>query len=167
MPITPLHFGLLPVIHRVIPAKVSTAAFVLANIVIDIPVVMHLYMDQVHEMGGPAVAGSLHSESPHTFLGALVLGILLALIHPRTRAWWLGSILGTLSHVALDMFVHADVAPFAPLTQWNPFYFESAHAILSVVLTVGLAWFVVECWDRRRAGRQTSGTSPQEHPDVP
>lgn len=167
MPITPLHLGLIPVINRIAKTEVSTKAFIIANILTDIPVLMYFYMAQVQEMGGPAVVGTPHSVVTHTFIGALVLGVLLSLFSIRSKAWWLGCLTGTLTHVLLDMFVHPDVAPFSPLTQWNPFYLESAHAVLTVILTVGVSWLAVEWVDRRRAALRASGTPPQEHPVEP
>jgi len=165
MPITPLHLGVIPVINIIARTRVSTKAFIIANILTDIPVLMYFYMAKVQEMGGPAVVGTPHSVVTHTFIGALVLGVLLSLFSIKSKAWWLGSLTGTLTHVLLDMFVHPDVAPFSPLTQWNPFYLESAHTALTVILTVGLAWFVVEWVDHTRAARLKIQRSPPEIPD--
>jgi membrane-bound metal-dependent hydrolase YbcI (DUF457 family) len=59
-----------------------------------------------------------------------------------------GCLLGSLTHVGLDMFCHDDVAPFWPLTHANPFYFEWGHALLSVALTVGLAVLLLQYMHR-------------------
>lgn len=155
MPITPLHFGLIPAINRTLKTKISTAGFMLANLVIDIPVVTYFYMQHVASMGGPAVTNTPHDVYGHTFLTALGIGGVLSLFNYKNNSWWLGCVLGALSHVALDMFVHSDVQPFAPLTSWNPFYFEQAHAILSVGLTLGLALLVLDSRDRKKADHQT------------
>lgn len=155
MPITILHFGIIPLIDRFTKAKISTAGFILTNLIIDFPVIMYFYSLKVQEMGGPAVTGSPHDVFGHTFLSALVIGVLMSLVKFKNKAWWLGCVIGALSHVALDMFVHLDVQPFAPLTSWNPFYFEDAHGMFSIVLTVGLALLVVDLFDRRKAARQT------------
>ncbi len=155
MPITPLHLGLLAPVQRYFPKQVSTPAFILANVLADVPVVLHLYSSKVQDLGGPAVTGTMHETFTHTFLGALLLGVILSLFRFKSKAWWLGCLSGTLSHVALDMFTHSDVHPFAPLTQWNPFYFEPAHVWFSVVLSVGLVYWLLLVSDQRKADRMT------------
>lgn len=152
MPITPLHFGVIPVINRGLTTKLSAPAFILANVLADLPVVLHLYASKVEQIGGPVVTGTLHETFTHTFLGALVLGVILGLFKFKSKAWWLGCLIGTVSHVTLDMFVHSDVYPFAPLTQWNPFYFDAAHAWLSVLLLTGLVYWVLILRGQRKAG---------------
>lgn len=155
MPITILHFGIIPLINRLTSTKISTAGFILTNLIIDFPVIMYFYSMKVQEMGGPAVTGTPHDVYGHTFLSALSIGCVMSLFNYKNNGWWLGCVIGALSHVALDMFVHLDVQPFAPLTSWNPFYFEDAHSMFSIVLTVGLALLVVDLFDRRKAARQT------------
>lgn len=153
MPITPLHFGVIPLLNRVTRRRMSEGAFVLANIVADIPVVLTVIMEEKHQMGGPAV-GALHAVFTHNFTGALATALVLGLLGFKSARWWLGCVLGTLTHVGLDMFVHHDVQPFMPWIAGNPFYMDGAHGALSIVLTLGLAWWFLECWDRRRMGRQ-------------
>ena len=165
MPITPLHFGVIPVINRGLTTKLSTPAFIIANVLADIPVLLHIHASTVAELGGPAVTGTLHETFTHTFLGALVLGLILSLFRFESKAWWLGCLLGTLSHVALDMFVHSDVYPFAPLTKWNPFYFEAAHAWFSVVLSVGVVYWLLLLSDQRKAARLTKEKDSLALPD--
>ena len=164
MPITPLHFGLIPLINRVSKTKMSTPGFILANLIIDFPVVTYFYMQNVQEMGGPEVTGTPHDVFGHTFLSALVIGVVLSLFKFKNKAWWLGCVLGAVTHVGLDMFVHSDVQPFAPLTSWNPFYFEPAHAIFSVGLTVGLALLVLDYLDQRKDAREALNASQHDQP---
>lgn len=153
MPITPLHFGLLPVINRPSRPKISEAAFVLANIVTDIPVVLHVLGQEFPGFGGSQVFTTLHGTLSHTFLGALVFGLIVGALGCRSRKWWLGSFLGTLTHVILDMIVHSDVHPFAPISAANPFYVDGAYDVLSLILLVGLTVWVLNCIDsfKRRA----------------
>ncbi|MDP2369185.1 metal-dependent hydrolase [Rhodoferax sp.] len=132
MPITPLHFGLIPVINRVLPTKISITAFVIANILADIPILFHLLEMKQHEMGGPMPVDAMHSTFSHTLAGALVIGAVLGLFGFRSRAWRMGAMLGTLTHVVLDMFVHSDVQPFMPWLAGNPFYSDIAGGVLSV-----------------------------------
>lgn len=155
MPITPLHFGLIPLLNRATRRTMSEGAFVLANVVADIPVVLAVLETEKEQYGAPHYAHALHDVFTHNFAGALALGVVLGLFAFKKRGWMLGCILGALTHVGLDMFVHTDVAPFAPLTNWNPFYFDGAHAALSIALTVGLAIWILEYWGQRKASRLT------------
>lgn len=150
MPITPLHFGLLPVINRVAKVKPSAWAFFLANVLIDIPVVLRLQVQMIADLGGPPLDGTLHSGPEHTLAGAIVLGLCIGLLGFKSTRWWLGGLLGAVSHILLDMFVHTDVLPFGPWYSSNPFYFESVHAVLSIVLAIGLGWWVLDWWDKRK-----------------
>lgn len=163
MPITPLHFGLIPLINRVLHRKISTKAFIIANIVTDIPVLMFMYMKKVQELGGPEVTGTMHSVPGHTFASALILGIFLGVFGFKSTACWLGCILGTLTHVSLDMFVHADMQPFMPWFTGNPFYFDGAYDIFSIGLMVGLVFLILDAIDQLKADRQLAKTSPLEH----
>lgn len=151
MPITPLHLGILAPINHFAKDKVSTAAFVIANVLADLPVLLHVYAMKVQEMGGPVVTGGLHETGTHTFLGAVLLGTFLGMFRPKTLAWWLGSLLGTVSHVLLDMVVHADMQPFALITTWNPFYIPGSIEWLSLGLGIGLVFWVLMLRDQRKA----------------
>ncbi len=59
-------------------------------------------------------------------------------------------VFGIVSQLLLDMVSHTDVAPFGPWSQSNPFYVDGAHGVLSIVLLIGLAWWVLDWWDARR-----------------
>lgn len=151
MPVTPLHFGLLPVINRITKVKPSAWAFVLANVLTDVPVVLNVEAQIIADMGGPATKGILHSGLEHTLAGAVVLGLCVGLLGFKSARWWLGGLLGAVTHVLLEVVVHSGVAPFGPWSQSNPFYVDGAHGILSIVLLFGLAWWVLELWDARRS----------------
>ncbi len=144
MPITPLHFGLLPVINRVTKIKPCAWAFVLANVVlIDIPVVLRLQVQMIADLGGPPLEGSLHSGPEHTLAGGRCSWPVVGLLGFKSARWWLGGMLGAISHILLDMFVHSDVLPFGLWYSSNPFYIDGAHEILSIALVVGLGWWVL------------------------
>lgn len=160
MPITPLHFGLIPLLNRVTRRRMSEGAFILANIITDIPVVLNVYGEAIQDLGGPSTTGALHDTLTHNFAGALLLGLALGLLGFKSSRWWLGCVLGTLTHVGLDMFVHSDVHPFAPWSSLNPFYFDGAHGLLSVALSVGVAFWILECSDRLKAARLWAPVSP-------
>lgn len=153
MPITPLHLGLLPALKRASPYKISSGGFVLTNLLADVPVVLNLVSLEKVKYGAPMLTHTLHDTVTHTFVGALVLGCVLGLLWFKRPGWLLGCILGALTHVALDMLVHADVAPFAPLTTWNPFYFEGSHAIVSTLLAIGLSIWILEYLGQTKAYR--------------
>ncbi len=161
MPITPMHFGLIPLLIRVTRKRMSEVAFVLANVVADIPVVLQVYADKVREFGAPESAypfHTLHDNFSHHFGGALLLGLALGLLGFKSSRWWLGCVLGTLTHVGLDMFVHHDLQPFAPWYLGSPFYIDGAHSVLSAVLAIGVAIWLLESWDARRT-RKAIGAS--------
>lgn len=154
MPITPLHFGLLPVLNRVTKRKIDAAGFVLTNVLADIPVIIMLIESENIKQGAPSIGLTLHGVATHTFPGALALGLILGALWFKWPGWMLGCLLGALTHVALDMFVHSDVAPFAPFTQWNPFYFEWAHGAFSIILAIGLGIWILECLGQMKEHRQ-------------
>jgi membrane-bound metal-dependent hydrolase YbcI (DUF457 family) len=150
MPITPLHFGLIPLINRITKRRMSVGGFILANCIADIQVLLQVYQEKIQELGGPKMIGTLHDVLTHNFAGALAVGITLGVLRFKSSQWWLGCILGSLTHVSLDMFVHTDVQPFSPWSTANPFYFGSAHEILSIILVIGLAVWLLELWDSRK-----------------
>ncbi len=153
MPITPLHLGIISPVQRYLP--ISVPAFILVNVLIDIPVLLNIYDSKVADIYRMSGSIAMHDTLTHTFLGALLLAVFVGIFKTKNKAWWAGCLVGSFSHVALDMFVHADVYPFAPLTQWNPFYFEEAHLWFNVVLALGLAYWLLTLRDRQKAARQT------------
>jgi membrane-bound metal-dependent hydrolase YbcI (DUF457 family) len=84
----------------------------------------------------------------------VALGQCGGLLGFKSARWWLDGLLGAVAHVLMDMVVHSDVAPFGPWSQSNPFYIDGAHGVLSIPLTIGLAWWVLDWWDARKARRR-------------
>ncbi len=153
--------------------RFSVIAFGLAQVMIDI------------EPGVGMLRGSLVLHGPsHTVLGAILIAGLVCLVTPwfsRTilSRWnqelrshkidWLvesptgsnpaiafGAFFGTLSHIFLDSLMHADIHPFAPLSNANPFLHLISHDAVYEWCVVGgvigtLAWL----W-RKRAAYMTS-----------
>ena len=129
MPLTPFHFGPGAVVHAVAPKQVSFLAFCAANILIDIEPLYYMVTQQL----------PLHRFF-HTYIGATVIllgtlvlftgGIKVASLValPNVFGWQqltsrpvaVGAALGSYSHVALDSIMHADIRPFAPLSDDNP-----------------------------------------------
>lgn len=100
--------------------------------------------------------GHLHGFS-HTYLGATLLGIACALsgkylaqfgLRLMDRVQYLpiswtvaitSALIGSFSHVLLDSLMHADVEPFAPFMQTNPFLgFISIETLHKFCLYSGL-----------------------------
>ena len=131
MPITPLHFGVLAPINHFAPGKVSNVSFIVAN----------LWMDQASIIYTLTGYGAI-SHDDHVFWWALVMACIIGVFR-WTRAWWLGAFLGATSHIALDMLVHADMSPFAPLLEGNPFYLGLMQP-LSLVLLGLCAWLTAQ-----------------------
>jgi hypothetical protein len=121
MPITPFHFGPGLALHAAAPRRVSFLAFCAANVLMDTE---PLYFMLTHQY-------PLHRFF-HTYAGAVLVALLtVACFSPLSRMsvrWkalsWraiaTGAFLGTLSHVALDSVMHADMSPFAPWREGNP-----------------------------------------------
>lgn len=131
MPITPLHFGVLAPINHYAPGKVSNASFIAAN----------LWMDQASIIYTLTGYGAI-SHADHSFWWAFVMAAIIG-IFKWTRAWWLGALIGSTSHVALDMLVHSDMNPLEPFLDGNPFYMGWMHP-LSIVLLVLCAWLIAQ-----------------------
>ncbi len=119
-------------------------------------------------------SGQLHGFS-HTLAGALLIAPVAALsgrwllrrafdapwfkLSPRERHWldlhsipgWpvalASSLVGTLSHVALDAVMHADLQPFYPLAAHNPvlgaWSYEALHLFCISSAVIGLLQFLL------------------------
>jgi hypothetical protein len=148
MPFTPFHFGPGLLIKGLIPARFSLSMYALANVAMDVePLYCILRGD-----------AQLHGAT-HTLLGAGLIGVGTALAGRSVirRAWqvyerwsanpgkpfhisdtqaWLGALLGTFSHVLMDAVMHADMRPFLPLTDANPWLHVSwtEHVYLGCIL---------------------------------
>lgn len=138
MPITPFHFFPGVLLKAAATDGMSWTVFVLANCLIDLePVTLFL------------VSGEPAHPWLHTLPGAvLVAAVAATLGRPFCELWlrwwnrnlsgaqarwlgcgtvigkksaWVGALLGTGTHLALDMFMHADVRPAWPFFADNPF----------------------------------------------
>lgn len=136
MPFTPFHMGPGIALKAVTDKYFSLIAFGVAQVAMDIQPLVGM-------LRGAAV---LHGWT-HTYLGAALIGAVVALITPALfrpilRSWndiaseerlevsqtsirirWgaaaTGAFLGTFSHVALDSLMHADMHPLAPWSDSN------------------------------------------------
>lgn len=171
MPFTPFHMGPALAIKAVAGPRFSVLSFGIAQVAMDIePLVGMLRGTQV-----------LHGAS-HTYWAALVIAAVVTVMapamgRPLLRRWnrelshyggdWLqtpplrstaavaaGAFLGTLSHVALDSVMHADITPLAPWSYGNGLLglvsIAALHGLCTALGVVGiLAWWVQGL--RRRA----------------
>jgi membrane-bound metal-dependent hydrolase YbcI (DUF457 family) len=125
MPITPFHFGPGAAIHAIAPQRVSFIAFCSANVLIDIEPLYYIGTGQF----------PLHRFF-HTYIGATLIAMLTIALFCAARGLRLpnlfgwrdlsiasvaaGAVLGSYTHVIFDSFMHADIRPFAPLSESNP-----------------------------------------------
>jgi hypothetical protein len=147
MPITPLHFGFALPFKILRGERMSVTAFCLTNCVMDVEPVVKIIFD---------IPGDLHSATHSLFgVGMITLWFAFATIcicramqwgdESRDLAYAEGIFFGGFSHLLLDAMVHTDVHPFAPLTNWNPLYFDGMGTVslIGVVLwLVGLTYLV-------------------------
>jgi len=162
MPFTPLHMGPGLAIKAVAGHRFSLLTFGIAQVVMDFEPLVGLVR------GSPVLHGVTH-----TYLAALLIALIAAIVaplicRPILRRWnhelsfyrldWLGApeawsvapvvagaLVGTLSHVAFDSFMHSDITPLAPWSSSN-----SLLGLLSVAtlhqLCVGAGLFGVLGW---------------------
>lgn len=132
MPFTPLHMGPGLAFKSLIPNHFSFSAYALATVAMDVEPLYRMWR----------IEFPLHGVS-HTLTGALLIAAGTVLIGRRVieagwrvyerlgggdgegfrMTWvqaWCGAVLGTGSHLLLDGIMHADMRPFAPLTDANP-----------------------------------------------
>ena len=126
MPFTPYHFGPSGFLGLVFRKWVDVPVFVLANVVIDVEVLIIAFLG----LGRP-----VHRYA-HTLLGGLVLGVLWAMaaypmrgLFKRVMAFLrlkyetcllkmiISGVLGVWLHVLIDGTYHSDVKPFWPDTK--------------------------------------------------
>lgn len=144
MPITPFHFGPGALLKAAAPTRLSWTTFALANCLIDLePIALYL------ATGDPA------HPWLHTLPGALLVAAIAAMLgrpvcewglrwwnrqlNPAQARWlgsgisinraqaWTGALVGTLSHLAMDVPMHPDVRPLWPFIADNPW-----HGVISL-----------------------------------
>lgn len=176
MPITLFHFGPGALINAAAPRDVSWTMFALANIAIDLePILFFL------------VTGDPIHPYLHTLTGATLLALVCGTVGrplcelwlrgwnrqlSRSQARWLGSevtvtrrvalvsaLIGTWSHLALDVVMHADVQVLWPWIEGNALRgvipLDALHQLCIVTGALGLLWLAA-----RRVWPQTPGWNP-------
>lgn len=152
MPFTPLHMGPGLAVKAMAGRRFSVLTFGIAQVAMDIEPLVGL-------VRGSSV---LHG-STHTYLAALIIALVVAIVSPTVcrpilRRWnrellfyrfgWLvepesfaplpviaGAFVGTLSHVILDSIMHSDILPLAP---WS-----DANALLGAISIGALHQFCI------------------------
>ena len=139
MPFTPLHMGPGAALKLIGGGTFSLLVFGFAQVLIDLEPLIRLYRgDEV-----------LHGPS-HTYLGATLIAAVAMVIGKPLFEWFLrdinetrkpgpfrnwklpqniswtaaasGAFVGTYSHIVLDSVMHADIHPWAPLSEANRLY---------------------------------------------
>jgi hypothetical protein len=156
MPITPLHFGLLAPANHWLKGRISPWSFVLMNLWLDSLAI------QAWFAGEPLPS---HDRADHTFIIAMSMAVVLAVLGVRSAPWVAGAVTGAVSHILLDALVHPEMQPFKLMgIEGNPFYMNWMLP-LSVLLTVLLCWFIGQSvsgslgWARRRLAERRGPTA--------
>jgi membrane-bound metal-dependent hydrolase YbcI (DUF457 family) len=154
VPITPFHFGPGVLFAGAAPRRVSLIAFIAANCITDVESIYNV------------LTGNFpYHRFLHTFLGAVVVTALTIALFIFTRQvarkvplpnWFswqqltlvpvtVGALLGSFSHIVLDGVMHADMRPFAPWSDANPFLHHVSLGVLhggcvAAAVLGGLLW---------------------------
>jgi hypothetical protein len=164
MPVTPFHGGIGLLAKAGGGGRFSFLAFCATQVAIDLESGFYLLRDE----------WPFHRFF-HTFLGATIVCSIVVLVIRWLGTWWPGrsglaptlsrfvhddlaalrarggamasAALGVIGHVIPDGVMHADVRPFAPITDGNPFFGLVSLAVLHAALVVGglvggLVWLV-------------------------
>jgi membrane-bound metal-dependent hydrolase YbcI (DUF457 family) len=166
LPITPFHFGPGALFHAVAPRKVSFIAFMAANCITDVESIYNILRGNF----------PLH-RFLHTFVGAAVAAALTVALFVAMRRlarsirlpdWYewqqlalppviVGALLGSYSHIVLDGIMHADMRPFAPWSEANPFLHAVSLSTLHwACIALGIAGVML--WLITRPGRPRSAS---------
>jgi membrane-bound metal-dependent hydrolase YbcI (DUF457 family) len=158
VPVTPFHFGAGAALHAAAPRQVSLLAFCGANCLMDLETIYNVLAGRfpLHRF--------LHTFAGATLVAVATVGLFAALrsVAGRIRlpnhfdwqqlrmvAVAIGASLGVYSHVVLDGIMHADVRPFAPWSDDNPFYRLVSLQILHIGCLAAGGLGLVAIWLQR------------------
>ena len=171
MPFTPFHMGFGLAAKAAAGNRLGLIAFGLSQVLIDIEPGVRMLLG----------TGDLHGWS-HTILGAVAIAALATwwsrglvrwlagrwnqevrhygqdwLCVPGAFSWpvaALGAFVGTLSHLGLDSLIHADMRPFAPLSDGNPLLGLVGHdTVYAAMVVMGLLGAVLWLVRQRMGSR--------------
>ncbi|MBI2145770.1 DUF4184 family protein [Candidatus Woesearchaeota archaeon] len=154
MPFTPFHLGPALLLGLVFFRWINLPALLIGSIIADVEGFSNVFLGVDYPIHGYL----------HTYLGALGAGIILALLVYSLRrkisplmtylhlqqdftflSVFVGSVVGTFSHVFLDSFLYTDIKPFFP-SMYNPFLgvFSSGavYGFCMATLLLGLLYYV-------------------------
>ncbi len=155
--------------------RFSLTMYGLAQIAMDIEPLVRI-------VRGDAV---LHGPT-HTYLGAVLIGLSVAVVarplcNVLLRAWgavlrpfglaWLtdgasvgwrvgvsSALIGTISHILLDSFMHRDIRPLAPFSDWNGLVdlvpISSLNSFCIAAGGLGVLGWIVRRWRQASTKRQ-------------
>jgi membrane-bound metal-dependent hydrolase YbcI (DUF457 family) len=132
MPITPLHVGVLAPINHFFPGKFNNLAFIIVTLWLDASAIAYYALGL--EMG------EMHGPLTHSFMGAMLLSGIVAVLGFKSVPWIAGAFLGGMTHILLDAMVHVEMLPIYPL-DGNPFYWGGMEPV-SLLLVAPLIWLI-------------------------
>jgi membrane-bound metal-dependent hydrolase YbcI (DUF457 family) len=147
MPVTPFHFGPGTFLKACAPRSVSLTAFVISQVVIDLESGYHLLRGdwplhrEVHSLLVSGLVGLL-AGTVVWFVGRRIRPPSRAILSAefKSRPAIIGGLVGGLSHPMLDSVMHADLQPFWPVSEANPFLMAVSLGYLHVLcLAAGAA----------------------------
>lgn len=155
MPITPYHFGPSGLIGYIFRKWLDFPVFVLANVIVDIEVLMVRFLD----LGWP------YHRYAHTLLGGAAIGLLWGVIAyliqpllkwgmhfirinytPTFKKMLISGVLGVWMHVLVDAVYHYDVKIFWPFPKnilWRIIYQEQVKLICLICLGVFIVLYML------------------------
>lgn len=152
MPFTPFHLGPGATFKAIGGRHFSFMVFGGSQVLMDIEPLLGILR------GSPVLHGYTH-----TVLGALVIGIVAALIGkpisayalallriPHTPFTWLaafsGALAGTFSHIVFDAVMHSDMRPWWPFSEANGLlHIVSVERLHAVCIALGLLGALAVC----------------------
>lgn len=106
-----------------------------------------------------------HDRADHTFVIAMSMAVILAVLGVRSAPWVAGAFTGAVSHILLDALVHPEMQPFKLMgIEGNPLYL-GLMVPLSWALVPLTGWFIVQSvsgslgWARRRLEERRAQTA--------
>jgi len=152
MPFTPFHLGPGAAFKALGGARFSFVVFGGTQVLMDIEPLVHILR------GDPVLHGYTHTLAGAAFIGAIgtltgrpIGSAFLRLLRMQRApiAWSAciaGAFVGSFSHIALDAFMHADIRPWWPLSDANPWLFAISLGTLHLgcaglaIVGAALAW---------------------------
>ncbi len=163
MPVTPLHMGPGILLKALLRGSFSLMVFGYANVLIDLQPLIALTSGrgEVHGWTHTWLAATLiggFAAVTGKWLAEFALRIVASPNRPALRVrWWVAALsayLGTLSHTALDSLMHADMHPFEPWSDAQPWLGAVSASDINlwcvIAGAVGTVLYLASLWWSRR-----------------